>query len=142
MRVLEGVDGLVTAEPDVPLMALSADCPVLLLYDTHRHALGIAHTGWRGTLAGMPGKLAATLRSECHANPNAMLAVVSPSALVCCYEIKEDVWRKANDATGDADRYVRIERGKMYLDLSALIANQLLEAGLSRESIQIGRAHV
>ncbi|MCH7527220.1 MAG: laccase domain-containing protein, partial [Planctomycetes bacterium] len=42
---ISGVDGLVTDEPNVPLMVLSADCCLMVLYDPARPAVGVAHVG-------------------------------------------------------------------------------------------------
>ncbi|MGB4978524.1 MAG: polyphenol oxidase family protein, partial [Anaerolineae bacterium] len=46
-------DALITATPDTPLLLRFADCTPILLYDPVHHALGLAHAGWRGTVAGI-----------------------------------------------------------------------------------------
>ena len=45
------VDGLITDMPNVPLIILSADCPLVLVYDPDRPAVGAVHASWRGTVA-------------------------------------------------------------------------------------------
>ncbi len=47
---LAGADGLVTRLTAVPLMVLSADCPLIIAYDPQAWVLGLAHGGWRSTL--------------------------------------------------------------------------------------------
>src|SRR5437764_970621 len=48
---MQGADGMVTNAPGIYLMALSADCPPVFLYDPVRKATGLAHSGWKGTAA-------------------------------------------------------------------------------------------
>ena len=62
-RVLEAVpamrneraDGLWTDEPDLPILAMSADClPIALArIDGDKPAVAVLHAGWRGLLAGI-----------------------------------------------------------------------------------------
>src|ERR1044071_8887170 len=40
---MQFVDGLVCDLPDTPIIQLSGDCPMVLVYDAKRHALGTAH---------------------------------------------------------------------------------------------------
>ncbi len=50
---MESVDGLVTDEPNLPLLIYAADCVPLYFYDPIHHAIGLSHAGWRGTVNGM-----------------------------------------------------------------------------------------
>ena len=43
-------DGLITDIPGVTLVATFADCVPLYFVDTKHHAIGLAHSGWRGTV--------------------------------------------------------------------------------------------
>jgi YfiH family protein len=135
--VLEDIDGLLTTERNVPLMALSADCPILLLFDQKRHALALAHSGWRGTVAGMPAKLIESMVATAGVRPADTIAVVAPSAGACCYEIKDDVLVKLEHAVASPRRFVREGGRRMYLDLGGLIAEQLAAAGVPREAIHL-----
>jgi copper oxidase (laccase) domain-containing protein len=49
-------DALITAEKDIPLMILTADCVPILLYDPAVGAVGAVHAGWRGTARDIAGK--------------------------------------------------------------------------------------
>jgi hypothetical protein len=133
----DGVDGLVTTEPDTPLMALSADCPLLLLFDARQRVLALAHSGWRGTLAGMPTRLVEAMGSKGGAHPEDLLAVISPSARACCYEIKDDVREQVARTVASPDRFIRREGGRMFLDLGGLIAAQLSATGVPAKAIHL-----
>jgi YfiH family protein len=45
-------DGMVTDRPGVPLVVLAADCVPVLLWRMTGSAVGVAHAGWKGLMAG------------------------------------------------------------------------------------------
>ena len=46
----EDVDGLITDEPGIILCTFYADCVPLYFVDTKHRAIGLSHSGWRGTV--------------------------------------------------------------------------------------------
>ena len=46
-------DAIVTNLPDTPLAGFYADCVVTLLHDPVSKSIGVCHSGWRGTAAGI-----------------------------------------------------------------------------------------
>jgi copper oxidase (laccase) domain-containing protein len=56
-RWLALADGLVTDRPGVALSMRFADCVPLLFVDPTRGVIGMAHAGWRGTVAGVGAKM-------------------------------------------------------------------------------------
>lgn len=50
-KEIKGVDGLVTKERNLFLLVFVADCLPILAFDPDKKIVGIAHAGWRGTLA-------------------------------------------------------------------------------------------
>ncbi len=76
-------DALVTAEPDLCLSVAVADCvPVALVGEGE---VGMVHSGWRGTLAGVSGKAALELGGS------GVRAYIGPSIRRCCYEVSGDL---------------------------------------------------
>lgn len=49
----EDVDGLITDEPGIILCTFYADCVPLYFVDTKHRAIGLSHSGWRGTVGRM-----------------------------------------------------------------------------------------
>lgn len=133
--VVPDTDGLVTRLRGVPLLALSADCPLIVLYDEDAGALGVAHSGWRGTVANMPGALVRALVERCGASADNCVAVISPCAGGHAYEIRDDVYAEVDNATGDAEAYIHRAGATMSLDLPKLIAAQLAIAGIPQAAI-------
>lgn len=49
-RPYTDVDGLITNEPNVVLATFYADCVPLYFVDPVHMAIGLSHSGWRGTV--------------------------------------------------------------------------------------------
>lgn len=79
-------DGLWTDEPQLPILAMSADClPIAVARTTGSRALAVLHAGWRGLAEGVVGAGVAALG----AGPKA--AVIGPAIGPCCYEVGPEV---------------------------------------------------
>lgn len=85
------MDGLITDEPDVPLMTFYADCVPLMFYDPIKNVIASAHSGWRGTVAEIGRVMVDTLVRDNNCRREDILAVIGPSICMDCYEVSEDV---------------------------------------------------
>lgn len=78
-------DGLWTDEPDLPILALAADClPIALARPGGRPAVAVVHAGWRGLLGGIVG-------AGVEAIGGSASACVGPAIGPCCYEVGPEV---------------------------------------------------
>ena len=79
-------DGLWTEEPNVPVLAMSADClPIALArVGEGAPAVGVLHAGWRGLLAGVVAEGVSALGGRAH-------AAIGPAIGPCCYEVGQEV---------------------------------------------------
>jgi len=111
-------DGLWSDEPDVPMLALGADCALVALARTNgaRPALAVLHAGRIGLLAGIVEAGVAALGGR-------PAAIVGPAIGPCCYEVGKEI-AGAFGARFGADV---VENGK--LDLWTSAERALLEAG-------------
>ncbi len=133
------VDGLITDRPGVPLILLSADCPLVCVYDPKRPAVGAVHASWQGTVARAAENLVRQMVSAFGSDPAELLAAIAPSAGPCCYEVGDDVRRLARTRLRDADALLH-PRGDRYLfDLWTANAHQLIESGVAPASIETAR---
>ncbi len=131
------VDGMVTTDRGIGLMGMSADCPIVLLYDPHTPALGVAHAGWRGTVAGIASRLVEQMQRSCGSRPDRLLAAISPCAGPDQYEVREDVVRVAAARWNNPQRYFTSPDGRCFLNLRLANADQLQAAGVPHEHIDI-----
>ena len=79
-------DGLWTDEPDLPVLAMAADClPIALArVDGARPAVAVLHAGWRGLLGGVVAEGVRVLGGR-------VAAAVGPAIGPCCYEVGPEV---------------------------------------------------
>jgi YfiH family protein len=132
-------DALLTDAPDTPLLLSFADCTPLLFHDPVRGVVGLAHAGWRGTVADVAGETVWTLVARYGSDPADLLVGIGPAIGRCCYLVDEPVV-SAWQALGVADAAVLEEsapvadRRQWRFDLAR--ANRLL---LERASVRPDR---
>lgn len=84
-------DGIVTDVPNLPITQRYADCTPVLVYDWRRHAVGMVHAGWRGTVAGVSSALVTALTAAYGSQVDDLVAVVGPAIGPCCYQVGPEV---------------------------------------------------
>jgi YfiH family protein len=84
-------DALVTRTRGIWLAVSVADCVPVYVCDTGKGAVGIAHAGWRGTLAGVVAACVKEMRREFGSNPAEMAAILGPGIGSCCFQVAADV---------------------------------------------------
>lgn len=87
----EDVDGLICNEPGIALATFYADCVPLYFVDPVNKAIGLAHSGWRGTVGQMGAHIVRAMEEEFGSCPKDLIAAIGPSICRDCYEVSEDV---------------------------------------------------
>jgi YfiH family protein len=115
-------DGLWSDEPDVSMLAMSADClPIAIARTGGAPALAVLHAGWRGLSEGVVAAGVSPLRAE-SSQSSGLAAIVGPAIGPCCYEVGPEV-----SALFDPD----LTRGRK-LDLWTAAERALRAAGVDR----------
>ncbi|WP_099467665.1 peptidoglycan editing factor PgeF [Konateibacter massiliensis] len=139
-RDYEDVDGLITNEAGVTLVTFYADCVPLYFVDPVHHAIGLSHSGWRGTVNKMGKKTVERMQEEYGSNPKDMIAAIGPSICIDCYEVSREVIDEFEKNFGpeiiDKICY-RKKNGKYQLDLWEINRYVLMEAGILEEHISV-----
>lgn len=150
-------DGLITGEKGVVLSCFFADCVPLYFVDKVKNVIGLAHSGWRGTVNGMGACMIKRMQEEFGCHPMDIVAGIGPSICQACYEISEEVakqfqegfWSEqsvmsycteAYDAGMYPTRDMLIpgrEAGKYQLDLWLANLVVLRSAGIPLENIAV-----
>ena len=158
-RPLAG-DGLVSSSPGILLAVLTADCLPIILADTTRHAVGVFHCGWRGTLKRIVEKGVGEMRRQLGSRAGDLRAVIGPGIRSCCYKVGPEV-REAFESqfrygsglfrvTKESDEIHQkypllfltsrapghsVLPEQVFLDLAEANRCQLLDAGISAKNI-------
>jgi purine-nucleoside/S-methyl-5'-thioadenosine phosphorylase / adenosine deaminase len=128
-------DGMVTATPGIALGIFTADCVPILMVDAERRVAGALHAGWRGTLAGIAGEGVRAMVAL-GARSAAIRAALGPSIGICCFEVDAALAEEFSLRVSGARIHSRAGKpGKAYLDLRAIIRDQLEREGLEATSI-------
>lgn len=90
-RDYQDIDGLVTNDSGIVLVTYYADCVPLYFVDPENHAIGLAHSGWRGTVGEMGACMCRFMEREFGTRPKDLIVAIGPSICRDCYEVSEDV---------------------------------------------------
>ncbi|MCD8232563.1 MAG: peptidoglycan editing factor PgeF [Clostridiales bacterium] len=85
------VDGMITNVPGLTLATFFADCVPLYFVDPVHRAIGLSHSGWRGTMARMGEKTLLAMAENYGTRPEDVVCAVGPSICQDCYEVSADV---------------------------------------------------
>lgn len=133
-------DGMVTNVPEICLVTFYADCVPLFFVDPVHRAIGLSHSGWRGTVGKMGKVTIERMREEYGTDPAQVVAAVGPSICQDCYEVSVDVIEKFRE-NFDKDLWPELfyEKADRKYQLNLWRANQavLTEAGVQGENIAV-----
>lgn len=137
-RDYQDIDGLITNVPGITLVTFYADCVPLYLLDPVNQAIGLSHSGWRGTAARMGRVTVEAMRQEYGTRPEDLIVCIGPSICQDCFEVGAEVveaFRAGFDAGCHNQLSYAKENGKHQLNLWR--ANEIIfkEAGVKPEHI-------
>ncbi len=125
-------DAMITATPLLPLTQRYADCTPILMFDPVKHACGIAHAGWRGTVARCAESTVQAMHSQFGSDPADLVAAVGPAIGPCCYEVGAEVVSAIERSQRQPEQLLSrpSNEGGVHLDLWTANATQLEDAGV------------
>ena len=136
-RDWQDVDGLITDEPGLTLGAFFADCVPLYFLDPVHKAIGLSHSGWRGTAGRMGRVTVESMKEAFGSEPADLICAVGPCICGDCYEIGPEVAEQFAAAFGNRQEEILRDdhNGKYHLDLKKANRIVLEEAGVRPENI-------
>ncbi len=133
-------DGMVTDVPGICLVTFYADCVPLFFVDPVHRAIGLSHSGWRGTVGKMGRVTLKLMEDRYGTKPSQVLAAIGPSICRDCYEVSADViekFRENFDRSLWPGLFYEKEDGKYQLDLWRANLAVLAEAGVPEERVAV-----
>ncbi len=139
-RSYEEADGLITGEKGLLLITLYADCVPLYFYDPRLGVIGLAHSGWKGTLLNIGAVTVEALQTHFGSKPGDIRVFFGPHIRSCCFEVGEDVAEQFFNTFASARKTAaKNAGGKWMLNLEAVITQALEDVGLLTEHITGGQ---
>ena len=86
-KVIPAVDALITREKNLSLVIRVADCGPVWIHCEKTSAIGLVHSGRKGTEAGVVGATIRRMREEFGSEPSSMLALLGPCIRPPHYEV-------------------------------------------------------
>ena len=86
-KVIPAVDALITREKNLSLVIRVADCGPVWIHCEKTGAIGLVHSGRKGTEAGVVGATIRRMREEFGSEPSSMLALLGPCIRPPHYEV-------------------------------------------------------
>lgn len=134
------VDGMITNVPGIVLVTSYADCVPLYFVDPVRKAIGLSHSGWKGTVGHIGQKNVEKMHEVYGSEPKDIVAAIGPSICQSCYEVSDDVaeaFRANFTADEAADILLDKGNGKYQLDLWKANWYVLTDAGILPEHLSV-----
>lgn len=137
-KTFSDVDGLITADEDVVLTTFYADCVPLYFVDTKNKAIGLSHSGWRGTVQRMGEVTIKRMNQEFGTKPEDLICAIGPSICQDCYEVDDLVAKEFQKQFSENDCneiFYQALPGKYQMNLWKANELVLTEAGVKPENI-------
>lgn len=139
-REYKDVDGLITNVPGITLVTFYADCVPLYFLDPVHKAIGLSHSGWRGTVQRMGEVTVKRMGEAFGSRAEDIIACIGPSICRSCYEVGAEViqeFQRGFEQRYWKELYTNKENGKYWLDLWKANEIILLETGIRKENLEI-----
>lgn len=137
-------DACITNRAGVPLSLTVADCVPVLFHDPVTRAIGLAHAGWRGTVAGIVKETVEAMAASYGCRPEDILVGIGPSIGPLKFEVGSEVAEEFSKEFGDQSPVVRphpdpdlASQGKFFVDLWEANTLMALRAGVLRDNVVV-----
>lgn len=134
----DNYDALYTRDRHLWLWSFHADCCPVLLYCRDQKIVAAIHSGWKGTVNEIVGKVTKHLITHENCNPQMIYTYIGPSIEQRNFEAKDDIIDLVKQMSFDThDFYIQKEDGAYLLNSKGLIQQQLLNLQVPQKNITI-----
>jgi YfiH family protein len=123
-------DALYTTERGVAIAVTHADCQAAIFYDPVHEAVAVAHSGWRGSVQNIYGRVVDTLKREIGTQAHNLLVCISPSLGLDHAEFK-------NYKQELPKEFWEYQKKPYHFDFWAISRMQLARSGILDKNIEV-----
>jgi hypothetical protein len=124
-------DGMVTARADLLLTVTVADCLPIFLWDRRTSAVGLVHSGWKGT--GIAAEAIGLMAREFGTLAGDLAVAIGPGIGPCCYDVPRERFESFKERFGESC-VARDSEGSFRLDLKRANIELLEREGVTDTS--------
>jgi YfiH family protein len=137
-RHIPKTDALITTQPGLILTTTHADCAPIYFYSARRRAVGLAHAGWRGILAGLPCKVVEAMNTHFGCTPDELKIAIGPAICAEHYPVRSEVADAFKEHFGH--EVLVCFGNRVHLDLARAILHDLASAGVPASNLALPMA--
>lgn len=131
-------DAMYTKDSNLYLLSFHADCCPVLLYCRDKKIIAEIHSGWKGTVNEIVGKVTKHLIDNEKCNPEHIYAYIGPSIEERNFEAKDDIIHLVKQMSFDTSSFYKKKDDHSYLlNSKGLIKQQLLNLKVKDENITV-----
>lgn len=135
---IDNYDAMYTKDSDLYLLSFHADCCPVLLYCRDQKIVAAIHSGWKGTVNEIVGKVTKHLIENEHCDPQQIYAYIGPSIEERNFEAKNDIIDLVKKMSFDTTSfYTKKDKDSYLLNSKGLIKQQLLNLNVKNENITV-----
>jgi hypothetical protein len=127
-------DALITNLTNAPLMVMVADCSPVLLFDAKQGVIAAIHAGRAGAFSNIIKESIESMSNSFDSKAKDLVATIGASIGVCCYEVGKEIEDEAKILS--LEYALKHRDGRRYLDVNAILKQQLLSCGVVEENIE------
>lgn len=147
---LESIDGLITDIPGVMLETFGADCPSVYIVDPVHKAIGLCHSGRKGTQTHIAAVMLEAMNKAYGTQPSDVSSAISPGICTNCYEVGDDVAEDFAEDYKNKTEFMNLSsanvltdsclphiNGRYHIDLFHAISQSLIACGVHPDNIEV-----
>ena len=127
--LIDDCDALITAQKNIPLMVMVADCIPIVLSDETKGVIAVIHAGRNSTFLRIAQKTVERMVDVLGVDPKDIKATLGPSIQKCCYEVSQELADIVKTSFGEQFVNTRL------IDLQGINKSQLEALGVKDISI-------
>ena len=128
-------DGLITQEKNKVLLAVTADCVPIVMYDSVKKIIGVVHAGYKGILLGIVENMIKKFIKLGSELSNIKIGI-GPSIGVCCYDVSKDRIEQFKQRYPGFKNFFQKKHALYFLDLQSIVLQILKQFKVQNKNIE------
>jgi len=130
-------DAFITADYNLPIMTLHADCIPVFFYDKKNRVISVCHAGWKGVYGNIVSNVIDKMVEAFGTQRSDLLVAIGPCISVFGFEVSDDLAEQFENAYKDYDIITPRINGKHHVDIQKCCCLQIVNKDVPKENIHM-----